>query len=57
MFRGRRVLLPTCVQPNPYPEGNVWHVPHFECSYGAEDVQGHVGYFTCVLISIPFWEP
>lgn len=51
------VQLPTCVQPNPYPEGNVWHVPHFECSHRAEYVQGHVGYFSCMLVSIPFWEP
>lgn len=48
---------PTCVQPDPYPEGNIWHVPHFECSHGAEDVQGHVGYFGCMLISVPFGEP
>lgn len=49
--------LPTCVQPDSYPEGDVWHVSHFECSHRAEDVQGHVGYLSCVLVSVPFWEP
>lgn len=57
MFRHRRVLLPTCVQPDSYPEGDVWHVSHFECSHRAEDVQGHVGYLSRVLVSIAFWEP
>lgn len=47
----------TCVQPNSYPEGNVWHVSHFEWPHRAKDVQGHVGYLSRMLVSITFWEP
>lgn len=43
---------PTCVQSNAYPDWNVRHVSHFEGSYGAEDVEGHVCNFHSVAVAI-----
>lgn len=42
----------TCVQPDTYPDRNIRHVPHFEGSHGAQNVQGHVGYFRGVTVAI-----
>lgn len=37
-----------------YPDGHVWHVPHLEGSHRAENVQGHVGNLSSVLVAISF---
>lgn len=40
----------------PYSDGHVRHVPHMEGSYGAEDVQRHVGDLGGVLVAVPLWK-
>lgn len=47
----------TWVDSYAYPDGHVWHVPHMEGSYWAEDVQRHVGNLRSVLVAISLWQP
>lgn len=42
----------TCVQSDTYPDRNVRHVPHFEGSHGAQDVEGHVSYLCSVAVAV-----
>lgn len=41
------------MDPDAYPDGHVRHVPHAEGPHGAQDVQGHVGDLSGVLVAVP----
>lgn len=45
-------FLLTCVESYSYSDRNVWHVPHFEGSHSAEDVQRHVGNFCSMAVAV-----